>query len=257
MSKRWLGIARTGHVFPKEYRVTRHKKDLEIDNRARKLIEDQLGDRGRFTALESMSGISVNQWKNFFYGKQSLNDQMLAFLRKKYPDEEQWLLTGLPSPDQKSFPFLAPVPKATDYMTVGARLNWVIREFASPRGDGLFSYLSSKRVINSTHPSIAPEEWKEVVLGLKEPSAAMIAVVCEMRPLFTSWVLLGHDAGPQVDPTNKASIERWKSGDTFEARIKRGGSKLVTRKTPARPPKDVQLEAPAKSRAKIDGHKEK
>jgi len=198
--------------------VARSKKDLELDDRARELIEAQLGGRGKFTLLESMSGISMSQWKNFFYGKQSLNDQMLAFLRKQYPHDEQWLLTGTPSPKQSSFPFFAPVPKASECMTVGSRLTWVIREFTSLTGDGLFRYLSSKRVVKSTYPNISPEDWKEVVLGLKEPSPAMIAVVCEMRPYFTSWVILGHAIYDQVDPTSEESIAKWKNANPLMAR---------------------------------------
>lgn len=203
--------------------MARTKKDLELDDRARDLIEDQLGGRGKFTLLESISGIGMSQWKNFFYGKQSLNDQMLAFLRKQYPHDEQWLLTGTPSPDQSSFPFLAPVPKANECMTIGSRMNWVIREITSLGGDGLFKYLSSKRGVSdyfsskegvaTTHSIITPEEWKEAVLGIKEPSSAMIAFVCQMRPHFASWVLLGRAVSNQVDPTNPESIAEWKKAN--------------------------------------------
>lgn len=199
--------------------MARSKKDLELDERARRLIESQMGDRGKFTLLESMSGIRVSQWKNFYYGKQSLNDQMLAFLSKKYPHDEQWLLTGMHPPEQKSFPFLAPIPKASECKTVGSRLNWVIRELTSLTGDGLVKYLCSKRVINSSYSNISSEDWKEVVLGLKEPSPAMIAVVCEMRPHFTSWVVLGRSVYDQVDPTNPESIARWRDAQTGNSDI--------------------------------------
>lgn len=225
--------------------MARTTKDLERDDRARKLIEDQVSGRGKFTLLESISGISMSQWKNFFYGKQSLNDPMLAFLRKQYPHDEQWLLTGTPSPKQSSFPFLAPVPKASECKTVGSRLNWVIREFTGLSGDGLFKYLSSKRVIKSTYPNIPQEDWKEVVLGLKEPSPAMIALVCEMRPHFTSWVILGNALYDQVDPTSEASIAKWKNANP--------GIRVATEKI-ASSPKDERDKAPSKRLAKTNGN---
>lgn len=46
----------------------------------------------------------------------------------------------------------------------------------------------------------------------------MIAVVCEMRPHFTSWVILGHAIFDQVDPTSEDSIAKWKNANPLMAR---------------------------------------
>lgn len=189
--------------------MTRLNRDIEINERARSLIDGQLGVRGRFALLEEMSGISVNQWKNFYYGKQLLNEKMFDFLVKKFTHDEVWLLTGKHAPEQGKFPFLAPVPKKGDCETIGTRLNWVIREWASPKGNTLFEYLHQASSRGDTCKKISADDWAQVVLGLAEPTVEMIATVCENRPHFTEWVLLGSASNLQVDPTSETSIIAW------------------------------------------------
>lgn len=184
--------------------MTRSAKDREVSERARSLIDSQLGERGRFAMLEEMSGINTGQWKNFYYGRQLINDQMLAFLTKKYPHDAIWVLTGQQAPSQGAFPFLAPVPSTNDCTSVGQRLNWVIREWASPKGEALFKYLAEK-----SDQKIPPDDWAKVVLGLASPTLDMVCVVCWERPHFTAWVITG-SAGPlQVNPTSAASVAAW------------------------------------------------
>jgi hypothetical protein len=85
-------------------------------------------------------------------------------------------------------------------------LNWVISEWASPSGEHLFKYLEQKSA-----GVIPAAEWSKVVLRMQEPSIEMIRLVCSFRPRFTEWVLLGKVTDePAVDPTNRASVERWK-----------------------------------------------
>ena len=165
--------------------------------------------------LEKMSGITEARWKNFWYKKQSATPDMVDFVCKKYPDEEMWLRTGHRSPRAGDFPFSAPMYKKRDDESIGDRLNWVIKEWASPRGEQLFSYLEEK-----SGGAISAREWADVVLGLREPTASMIAVVCKARPMFTQWVMLGYAGQQQVDPTDDKSVEAWKeaelrSGDAF------------------------------------------
>lgn len=191
--------------------MTRTAKDKEISERARFLIDAQLGERGRFTMLEEMSGINTGQWKNFYYGRQMLNEQMLAFLTKKYPQDSIWLHTGERPPKQTEFPFAAPVPAEKDCQTVGQRLNWVIREWASPRGKDLFNYLSEK---SGGH--ISADDWSKVVLGLAEPTVEMVVVVCTERPYFTEWVIRGGSGVYQVTPTSQASVAAWKAHKAAE-----------------------------------------
>ncbi len=178
--------------------------DGEISERARLLLAEHFSARGRFPLLEKLSGISSAQWQNFYYKKQRINDGMLHFLLKHLPHDEIWLLTGKKPPKQAQYPFLAPVPRASDCQTIGQRLNWVIREFASPKGAQLFSYLEQR-----SKGKISAEAWGQVVLGLAEPTIEMVAVVCQARPQFTEWVLLGDAGMLQIDPTNETSVAAW------------------------------------------------
>lgn len=187
--------------------MTRTAKDKEVSERARHLIDAQLGERGRFAMLEEMSGINTGQWKNFYYGRQLVNEQMLSFLTKKYPHDAIWLLSGERPPNQSEFPFSAPVPAEEDSRTVGQRLNWVIREWAAPKGKDLFHYLWEK-----SDEKISADDWAKVVLGLAEPTLEMVVVVCSRRPHFSEWVLLGETASNyQVDPSSSASVAAWKA----------------------------------------------
>ncbi|MNT76365.1 hypothetical protein D3C72_2153570 [compost metagenome] len=70
----------------------------------------------------------------------------------------------------------------------------------------MFSYLEAK-----SQGRIAASEWSRVVLRLAEPTLEMVQLVCEFRPRFTEWVVLGRVAyEPSVDPTDQASVEKWK-----------------------------------------------
>lgn len=186
--------------------MTKTLKDIELSNRLRTLIEGTFPTRGRFGALESVSGIGANRWKNFYYRKQEAAPDMVDFWCKKYPMEQTWLLTGVEAPNQAEFPFDAPVPRDWEGQTMGDRLNWVIKEWASPSGEQLFAYLEKK-----SRGSIPAAEWSRVVLRLAEPTLEMAQLVCQFRPRFTEWVLLGRVTGePPVDPTDQSSIENWK-----------------------------------------------
>lgn len=185
--------------------MTRTSDDKEVSDRARQLIDDQVGDRGRFALLEEMSGINVGQWKNFYYKRQLINEKMLSFLVQKFPHDKIWLLTGNKAPEQSEYPFDAPIPKESDCQTVGQRLNWVIRECASPKGKMLFEYLQGR------YKTISADEWAQVVLGVTEPTLNMVVAICRDQPHFIEWVLLGHAGATQVDPSNKMSVDAWKA----------------------------------------------
>ncbi|WP_342616469.1 hypothetical protein [Rhodoferax sp. GW822-FHT02A01] len=191
--------------------------DTDVSERARTFVASQFSARGRFTLLEKMSGVSSAQWQNFYYAKQGLNDKMLAFLVKNFPHDEIWLLTGRKAPKQSDFPFSAPIPKSTDSDTVGKRLNWVIRQFAGPKGLQLFKYLEQRSEGGDTKKSfISADEWAPVVLGLAEPNLRMVEVVCAAQPMFTQWVVLGYTSSDQVDPTNEVSVKEWKARQEAE-----------------------------------------
>jgi hypothetical protein len=185
--------------------MTRTLKDIELSQRLRDLIQNRFGDRGRFRMLHEVSGIPEWKWKNFFYRRQEAGRDQIEFWIEKYPEDEAWLLTGVYPPERMDFPFGAEPPVARPGMTVGDRLNWVIEEFASPRGEALFAYLASRY-----KSGITAEDWRKVVLRKTEPTLQMVAMVCLDRPMFAQWVLLGHVSEMSVDPTDKDSVLRWK-----------------------------------------------
>lgn len=186
--------------------MTKTLKDLALSSRLRELISATFPSRGRFSALQDASGISANRWKNFYYKKQEAAADMVDFWCKKYPNEQTWLLTGVAAPNQADFPFSAPIPRAWEGQTIGDRLNWVIKEWAAPTGEQLFSYLEEK-----SRGRIAASEWSRVVLRLSEPTIEMVQLVCDFRPRFTEWVVLGRVSHePAVNPTDHVSVEKWK-----------------------------------------------
>lgn len=193
--------------------MTRQAKDLELDTRLRALIDQRFGDRGRFALLEETSGIAAHRWKNFFYRRQSATEEMINFWRGSFPEDVQWLTTGVRAPGQNEFPFSAPIPNLGPHSTVAQRLAWVIAEWASPTGEALFKWLEQQ-----SHGRIPAGEWAKVLLmRTAEPTVEMIQVGCWERRMFLEWVIYG--AGGfrhQVNPDNQASVARWvESGEGF------------------------------------------
>lgn len=196
------------------------------DDRIRELLDEEFRSRGRFSELEKHSGIPLNRWKNFVYKKQKASAEMIDFVCKRYPEEEEWVLTGKVHPDQQSFPFLAAVPKKWKGQTVGDRLSWVIKEWAAPKGEQLFEYLEEK-----SDAKIKANEWAQVILGTQEPSMKMIELVATYRPHFFEWIIRGRvSRTPQVDPTDKNSVDNWVAHEkqeqqafieSFSARVKK------------------------------------
>jgi len=184
-------------------KMARTQKEIEVSERLINRIQERFGDRGKFALLEEASGIAATRWKNLFYGKQAATDEQLQFWIKSFPEDEVWLLTGIG--DHSSFPFGTSTESASDRSTVGQRLNWVVEEFASPRGNALIEYLSER--YGSSVPLSA---WKALILRKAEPSVEMIRLICEERPHFAAWVLLGYVPAVSVDPTNESSVSAWK-----------------------------------------------
>jgi hypothetical protein len=186
--------------------MTKTLKDVELSERLRELIQLRFGDRGRFRSLEEASGIPEWKWKNFFYRRQEAGKDQVSFWVETYPEDEPWLVRGIHTPGREEFPFNAEPPVARQDQTIGDRLNWVIEEFAAPRGEQLFTYLAGRY-----GRGITTEDWRTVILRKAQPTLEMVALVCSDRPMFTEWVLLGRASPVAVDPTDKASVERWKS----------------------------------------------
>lgn len=183
--------------------MARTQKEIEVSERLISRIQERFGDRGKFALLEEASGIAATRWKNLFYGKQAATDEQLQFWIKSFPEDEVWLLTGVG--DDSSFPFGTSTESAFNRSTVGQRLHWVVEEFASPRGNALIEYLTGRY-----GSSVSPTAWKALVLRKTEPSVEMIRLICNERPHFAAWVLLGYVPQISVDPTDEASVSEWK-----------------------------------------------
>jgi len=184
--------------------MTRTLKDVELSERLRELIENRFGQRGRFRLLQEASEIPEWKWKNLFYRRQEAGQDQIHFWVTTYPDDEMWLLTGVHPPRRENYPFANDPPVARDASTIGDRLNWVVEEFASPRGEQLFAYLEGRY-----KRKVMAEAWKEVILRKTEPTLEMVALICSDRPIFAQWVLLGYASASSVDPTDQRSVERW------------------------------------------------
>lgn len=190
--------------------MTNSTHHLDTSERLRQVLDQEFEGRGRFSQLEAMSGISSSKWRNFLYKKQSATAEMIDFVCTEFSEREAWIKTGENVAAGARSPFGAKPPRKRDDDTVGTRLNWVIREWAAPKGEQLFGYLSQK-----TNGVVSAAEWAEVVLGQREPSVEMVATACHYRPMFTEWVLLGtvHRSG-QVDPTDDRSVREWQAAQT-------------------------------------------
>jgi hypothetical protein len=195
---------------------TNSKMHIAISERARTLVKENFDVRARFAHLEELSSISADQWRNFYYAKQRINEAMLGFLVKRFPDKKTWMLTGgYGSVDRDSsggkspyFPFRSAPPDEHECETIGQRLNWVIRQRVADKGAKLFEYLSK---ISDMHgKKISPDDWAQFVLGSTEPTLDMVATICDWNSQFTLWVLLGsHKNEHQVDPTDPSSVVSW------------------------------------------------
>lgn len=188
-------------------------KKTEVSNRLRELITDNYPTSGRFKALEEASGISASRWKNFYYKKQEITQEMLDFWINKYANDTQWLISGIKAPNNEDYPFLAKPPIRHQGESISDRLIWAVKEWASPRSESLFHYLAEK-----SKGKVTSAEWADLMLERIQPTAEMVAIVCEFRPYFAEWIITGSAGIKQVDPSDKQSIEDWNKyqAESFE-----------------------------------------
>lgn len=184
--------------------MTRTLRDNQVTERLRDWIEDSYGQRGKFTTLETASGIPAQRWKNVYYKRQFVTNEMLEFVLKNSTDAHQWVTTGVETPKPVGYPFCAKPPTSDEQKTLPGRLIWTIKEWASPRGADLFNYLESR-----SNGKVNNEQWASMVLGTTMPTIEMLEVVCSHRPHFTEWIVNGGNMCT-LDPANNESVEKWK-----------------------------------------------
>lgn len=198
------------------------KTHNEVSERAREIIVRHFKDRGRFSQLQEDSGISSAQWRNFYYGRQRVNEKMLAFVIEKFPDAKSWVLAGKGITNKKSSrPFGIPEPTNSECKTIGQRLKWVICEGkAIAKSPALLQDLAEQSAYDGH--SISAKDWAKVIQEDAPPTATMIATICNRKRHFTLWILCGpfpvyDQFGPlgfndQFDPCNPdavSSFEYW------------------------------------------------
>lgn len=189
-------------------------RDNEVTERLRSWIQDHYSARGKFTKLEADSLIPAQRWKDLFYGRQFASEEMLNFIRTQSTRDFQWIQTGVHVPRAEGYPFLTAPPLPDERTTLSARLIWAIKEWTSPRGAALFSYLAEK-----TEGRITADDWAKVVLGTTAPSPEMIELVCMQKRHLIEWITTGTATSPeQVDPTSDASIKKWKDAQREAAK---------------------------------------
>ncbi|NOT65936.1 MAG: hypothetical protein HOP06_07925 [Methylotenera sp.] len=168
--------------------------DKVVSSRLREFISMRFQARGRFTKLESISGIKANKWKSFYYEKQSVSEDLLKFWCNKFPDTQNWVLTGNHELITADYPSGSPIPDLSK-LTAADRLTWVINDWVALDGQQLFDYLAKRSA-----GKISADKWENVIQRTEEPTLAMLAIVSEFRPEYTEWVVRGHAGSSQRNP---------------------------------------------------------
>lgn len=188
--------------------MTKTVRDNAVTERLRAWIDENYSGWGRFTQLEKDSQIRAQRWRDLQSGRQFAAPDMLEFVRTVNTADSDWVTTGVRAPEEDGYPFLTDAPTAQDRESLARRLNWVIREWAGPRGVKLYTYLESRY-----KKRISADEWASMILGASQPTPEMIELVCGERRYFTEWVVTGsasRNSSPgQVDPCDADSIAAW------------------------------------------------
>jgi hypothetical protein len=169
--------------------------DKEVSARLREFISLRFQARGRFTKLESLSGIKDSKWKSFYYGKQGVSQDLLIFWCSQFPDTQNWILTGNHAMIEGSYPSDSPTPDLRK-LTIADRLIWVINKSVSCDGQQLFDYLAKK-----SSGKISAEEWEKAIQKTDKPTLEMLSVACDLSPYYIEWIISGRTSKlPQTNP---------------------------------------------------------
>jgi hypothetical protein len=188
--------------------MTKTVRDNAVTERLRTWIDDNYSGWGRLARLAEDSLIRAYRWRDLCAGRQFAAPDMLEFVRTISTADANWIETGVRAPVEEGYPFLTNPPTAQDRASLADRLNWVIREWAGPRGIKLYAYLESRY-----KKRISADDWASMILGASQPTAEMVELVCSERRYFTEWVVTGsasRNSSPgQVDPCDADSIAAW------------------------------------------------
>lgn len=144
--------------------------DSEISERLRGFISERFQARGRFSALESASGISASKWKNFFYKSQEATQELLLFWLKKFPDDSIY---------QNGNQYINLFPLSKE---VSSRLRELIDERFQARGRFISLELAS---------GVGASKWKNFYYGKQEATQALLQFWCQKFPESENWLVNG------------------------------------------------------------------
>ncbi|NOT14834.1 MAG: hypothetical protein HOP21_04485 [Methylotenera sp.] len=144
--------------------------DSEISERLRGFISQRFQARGRFSALESVSGISASKWKNFFYKSQEATQELLLFWLENFPDDSIY---------QNGNQYINLLPLSKE---VSSRLRELIDERFQARGRFSSLELAS---------GIGASKWKNFYYGKQEATQALLQFWCQKFPESENWLVNG------------------------------------------------------------------
>jgi hypothetical protein len=67
----------------------------QIGQRLKQLIAHRTDDRIRYVQLESLTGVSAERWKNFWFGRKKADAEMIEAASKAWPENAFWLASGI------------------------------------------------------------------------------------------------------------------------------------------------------------------
>lgn len=66
----------------------------QIGDRLKLLVSARTDDRLRYVQLETITGISADRWKNFWFGRKKADAEMIEAVSKAWPETAFWLACG-------------------------------------------------------------------------------------------------------------------------------------------------------------------
>lgn len=117
----------------KERQVRREKEILELRDRLIFLLDDLAPTTGKYTYLESRTGISAARWQNLYLEKQQPTIEMILAISEYLPEYLTWLLTGR-APSKEKLIGAPEVPTDEEWHSFSQHRAW-LRKSKAKHGD--------------------------------------------------------------------------------------------------------------------------
>lgn len=150
---------------------------IDLSSRLRHAVERRYPGRGRYAALERESGINADRWKNFYYGRQSATEEIRSFWFAMFPEEREWIETGL-APALAAMLMTLP----HDTSSVRDRVIWLVNRI----GGSPLRYKTVEATLGVSH-----RKWQNVCNEAQQPSIEMLEAIAACYPFLSEWLLTG------------------------------------------------------------------